>query len=41
MELNLYCFHDDAFKFHGQDTGIMTLQVVTQVYVVLSHGRFV
>jgi hypothetical protein len=39
---HLYCFHDDAFHasgFLGQDTGILKLDAVTQVYAVLGHGQ--
>jgi hypothetical protein len=40
MELNLYSFPHDAFhasSFHGQDTDILKLDMVTQVYAVLSN----
>jgi hypothetical protein len=41
MELNLYHFPDDsfhAFGFHGQNTGVLKLDVMTQVYATLDHG---
>jgi len=43
MELNLCHFPYDAFhtsRFHGQDIGVMKLDMVTQLYAVLGHGLF-
>jgi hypothetical protein len=43
LELSSYCFPDDVFHtsgFLGQDHDVMKLDVVTQVYAVLSHGWF-
>jgi len=40
MELDLYCFPDDAFhasKSHGQDPGVLKLDTVNQVNAVLGH----
>jgi len=39
----MYCCPDNAFhtsRFPGQDTGVMKVDVVVQVYAVLSHGWF-
>jgi hypothetical protein len=41
MELNLYCFPNKTFHmsgFLGEHTGVMKLDVVTQVHAVLSNG---
>jgi len=41
MEFSLYCFPDDAShapSFLGQDTDVLKLDVVTQVYAVFSHS---
>jgi hypothetical protein len=37
----LYCFPDDAFhasRSHDQNTGVLKLDVMTQVHTVLGHG---
>jgi hypothetical protein len=42
MELNLYCFRDDSVhvsRLLVQNTGIVHLGTMAQVYAVLSHGR--
>jgi hypothetical protein len=41
LELNYSYFPDDVFtasRFHGQDTGVLKLDAMTQVYAALSHG---
>jgi hypothetical protein len=41
MELELCCFPNDAFHMsgsHGQNPGVLKLDMVTLVYAVLVHG---
>jgi hypothetical protein len=44
MELDLYCLPEDAFQAPGscgQDPDVLTVDMVTQVCVVLCYGRSV
>jgi hypothetical protein len=44
MELNLCCFPNTAFhvpSFHGQDTGVIKLDVMTHVNGELCHSQFI